>query len=327
MLSNRNFGISVALFSGIFAFLINKTLNNFELFSPGSATIAFLIGIICSIFIKGLDEGGKWCTRNLMPVIIVFLGFGLNLRLLTEPEIGLLGATTVFFTVLTCFSISYVLGKIFKLELTTSIALGAGSAICGNSAVVAIAPSLKMKEENIALVLAVINLLCLATFILIPIIAIELGMNQIEAGIWAGSVIHAVPQTIASGEAIGDQGLIIATAVKLSRVALLIVVVPICVYLGNKIHDEDENFQNKMKIPYFIPGFLISAVMSTWFLPESTVSFFVEFGKYLLFPMMAAVGFFINLDNIQSSAKLVFLSGIIITLSMALGNLFIIKLF
>ena len=167
----------------------------------------------------------------------------------------------------------------------------------------------------------------MATFILIPIIAIELGMNQIEAGIWAGSVIHAVPQTIASGEAIGDQGLIIATAVKLSRVALLIVVVPICVYLGNKIHDEDENFQNKMKIPYFIPGFLISAVMSTWFLPESTVSFFVEFGKYLLFPMMAAVGFFINLDNIQSSAKLVFLSGIIITLSMALGNLFIIKLF
>ena len=82
-----------------------------------------------------------------------------------------------------------------------------------------------------------------------------------------------------------------------------------------------------MKIPYFIPGFLISAVMSTWFLPESTVSFFVEFGKYLLFPMMAAVGFFINLDNIKSSAKLVFLSGIIITISMALGNLFIIKLF
>jgi len=327
MITNKKFGIIVALISAVIAFYINKSLDRFELFSPGSATIAFLIGITCSIFMKGLDEGGKWCTKNLMPIIIVFLGFGLNLKLLTQPEIGLLGMTTVFFTVIICFSISYILGKIFKIELTTSIALGAGGAICGNSAVVAIAPSLKMKEENIAMVLAVINLLCLATFILIPIIAIELGMNQIEAGIWAGSVIHAVPQTIASGEAIGDEGLIIATAVKLSRVALLIVVVPVCVYLGNKIHNEEENIQNKIKIPYFIPGFLISAILSTWFLPESMVSFFIELGKYLLFPMMAAVGFFINLENIKSSAKSVFLIGLIITISMSLGNLLIIKLF
>ena len=292
MITNKKFGIIVALISAVIAFYINKSLDRFELFPPGSATIAFLIGITCSIFMKGLDEGGKWCTKEFDAYNYSFLGFGLNLKLLTQPEIGLLGMTTVFFTVIICFSISYILGKIFKIELTTSIALGAGGAICGNSAVVAIAPSLKMKEENIAMVLAVINLLCLATFILIPIIAIELGMNQIEAGIWAGSVIHAVPQTIASGEAIGDEGLIIATAVKLSRVALLIVVVPVCVYLGNKIHNEEENVQNKIKIPYFIPGFLISAIMSTWFLPESMVSFFIELGKYLLFPMMAAVGFY-----------------------------------
>ena len=328
MLSNRNFGISVALLSGIFAFLINKTLNNFELFSPGSATIAFFIGITCSVFIKGLDEGGKWCTKNLMPIIIVFLGFGLNLKLLTEPEIGFLGMLTVFFTVIICFSTTYVLGRLFKLELTTSIALGAGGAICGNSAVVAIAPSLKMKEEHIAIVLAVINILCLATFILIPIFAIEFGMSQIDAGIWAGSVIHAVPQTIAAGEAIGDEGLIIATAVKLSRVSMLIFVVPLCAYLGNKFHKEDgKNTHNKIKIPYFIPGFLLSAILSTWFLPHGIVSFFVELGKYLLFPMMAAVGFFINIETIKSSAWSVLLIGLIATTSMVLGNFMIIQLF
>ena len=43
--------------------------------------------------------------------------------------------------------------------------------------------------------------------------------------------------------------------------------------------------------------------------------------------MMAAVGFFINLENIKSSAKSVFLIGLIITISMSLGNLLIIKLF
>ena len=325
MLSNRNFGIIVAFISGIVAFLIDGFLNGFEVFSPGTATIAFLIGICCSMFIEGLEEGGKWCTQNLMPIIIIFLGFGLNLKLLTNPEIGLLGVLTVVFAVMTSFFVCYFLGRLFKLELTTSIALGAGGAICGNSAVVAIAPSLKMKEENIAIVLAAINLFCLATFILIPIVANGIGMSQTNAGIWAGSVIHAVPQTIAAGEAIGDDGLIIATAVKLSRVALLIFVVPLCVYLGNKIHDEEEKYT--MKIPYFIPGFLFSAILSTWFLPESMISFFVELGKYFLFPMMAAVGFFITFENIKSSAIPVFLIGFIATVSMVLGNLVIIQLF
>jgi len=320
-------GIIFALLLGIIAYALNSILVNAEIFTPGAATIAFLLGICASLRRDDLIHGGKWCVKSLMPIIIIFLGFGLNLKLLLEPEIGILGITTIISTVILSFSICYFLGRLFKLELGTLVALGAGGAICGNSAVVAVAPSLKMKEENVAMVLAVINTLCLVTFLLIPIIAMNIGMSEIDAGIWAGSVIHAVPQTIAAGEAMGSEAMIISTAVKLSRVSLLVFIVPLCAYIGNKINSE-ESFENKnVKIPYFIPGFLCSAILSTWFLPEETIDFLVDFGKYLLLPMMASVGFFITFDSIKASAGPVFITGLIATICMVVVSFTLIQLF
>ena len=318
MLSRREKGIIVALFVGLIAFIINSILNDFELFTPGASTIALLLGAMCTFFISDLDTGGKWNIDNLMPIIIILLGFGLNLTLLTKPEIGILGLTVVLTAALVSFSVCYILGRFFGLDLATSIALGAGGAICGNSAVIAVAPSLKIKEEKVAMVLAVINILCFITFLSIPIISSYLGMSQTDAGIWAGGVVHAVPQTIAAGEAIGPEGMVIATAVKLSRVSLLILVVPICAFIGSRISQEQISENNKANLPYFVPGFIISAIFSTWFLPENVTSIFVVVGKYMLLPMMASVGFFINWDSIKASASSFLFIGFIATLTMIL---------
>ena len=81
-----------------------------------------------------------------------------------------------------------------------------------------------MKEENVAVVLAVINILGLATFLLIPFLSTILGLSEMQGGIWAGAVIHAVPQAVAAGDSIGEEGMVIATAIKLARVGLVFVV-------------------------------------------------------------------------------------------------------
>ncbi len=327
MVSDKKIGIIFALVLGIIAYVVNTILINADFFTPGAATIAFLLGICASIRRDDLIHGGKWYVNSLMPIIIIFLGFGLNLKLIIKPEIGILGILTVISTVILSFSVCYFLGRLFKLELGTIVALGAGGAICGNSAVVAVAPSLKMKEENVAMVLAVINILCLVTFLLIPIIALNIGMNEIDAGIWAGSVIHAVPQTIAAGDAIGPEAMVISTAVKLSRVSLLVFIVPFCAYIGNKINPSESIEKNKTGIPYFIPGFLFAAALSTWFLPQNLIEILIAFGKYLLLPMMASVGFFISIDNFKESAAPVFITGAIATISMVVVSFCFIQLF
>ena len=90
-----------------------------------------------------------------------------------------------------------------------------------------------------AVILAIINLLGLVTFLLLPLLSSVLGLSEQQGGIWAGSVIHAVPQAIAAGETMGQEAMVIATAVKLSRVSLLVIIVPLCALLGNSINKEN----------------------------------------------------------------------------------------
>jgi len=120
---------------------------------------------------------------------------------------------------------------------------------------------LRLKEERVAVVLAVINLLGLITFLIVPLLSSILGLSEEQAGIWAGSVIHAVPQAVAAGETIGGEAMVIATAVKLSRVSLLVFIVPICALIGNNINKEKGEHIKIGSIPYFVPGFVIAAIL------------------------------------------------------------------
>ena len=154
-----------------------------------------------------------------------------------------------------------------------------------------------------------------------------LGLSQQDAGVWAGAVVHAVPQTIAAGEAIGSEGLIIATLLKLCRVTLLILVVPLCAIIGQRNGLRDFEASKKVKLPYFIPGFLIAAFFCTWVLPESVSNVLFSLGKLLLLPVMASVGYFINWTNFKSSASPVLSVGLITTFLMILAVFGLINLF
>jgi len=215
-------GIIAALAIGVVAFAIDYSLVEQALFSPGASTLALVLGALAAIWVSDVESGGKWMTTQVMPIAIVLLGFGLNLDLFLDPDVGVIGLSVAVGAAFSCLLSSYLIGKFMGLDLGTSMAVGAGGAICGNSAVIAVAPSLKLSEEKYGVILAMVNVMGLFTFLFIPILTTVLGFNQIEGGIWSGAVVHAVPQAVAAGESIGDEALIIATAVKLARVSLLI---------------------------------------------------------------------------------------------------------
>ncbi len=316
---SKNIGISIAILIALIAYLTNIFLSSIN-FNIGSSTIALILGSVIAFYIPNTGEGGRWIISYILPISIILLGFGLNIRTFFVPEIGLFGIAVAFSTAITSFIICYIAGKYFKLDLETSVALGAGGAICGNSAVVAVSPSLRLKEERVAVILAIINLLGLVTFLLIPPLTSVLGLTEQQGGIWSGSVIHAVPQAIAAGETIGQEAMIIATAVKLSRVSLLFVVVPLCAWLGNRINKK--NNQNKQigVIPYFVPGFIIAAILSTWILPPNLSEFLAIIGKYLLLPLLASVGFFITRESLKDAGGSILIVGILATISMLISS-------
>ena len=316
---SKNIGISVAIIITVIAYLANMFLSSQD-FNVGSSTLALILGAIIAYYIPNTEDGGRWMISMVLPISIVLLGFGLNLTTFFVPEIGLVGIAAAFATAITSFIICYFVGKYLELDVETCVALGTGGAICGNSAVVAVSPGLKLKEERVAVILAIINLLGLITFLLLPLLSSVLGLSEQQGGIWAGSVIHAVPQAIAAGETMGQEAMVIATAVKLSRVSLLVIIVPLCALLGNSINKENGENTKIGTIPYFVPGFVIAAMLSTWVIPDNITEILAIIGKYLLLPILASVGFFITKESMKDAGGAILLVGIIATVSMLISS-------
>ena len=316
-------GVLVASIIGIFAIIIDSNIG----FSLGSGVTAFIIGAIFVNENKNLEVGGKWIIGNLLPITIILLGFGLNLSIFFENSLGQYGIIIGIISALVCLISSYFLGKLWGLEPSASLALGSGGAICGNSAVVAVSKPLKLDEEMMAVILAVINILGVITFLLIPIFSLYWGFSDIESGIWAGSTIHAVPQAVSAGEIMGEDAMIMATTVKLSRVALLAILIPIFTLIGNKISYEDNYTSEKLNVPFFVPGFVLASVISTWFLPELITEVLVDISKIFLVIIMASIGFFINRSGINEVGSKVMIIGLFSSAIMIIVSFLMITLF
>lgn len=323
---DRKFGIFCAIIISLLAYLTNIFFNDLDI-NIGASTLALIMGAILANFTSDAEKGGKWMIKIIMPIAIILLGFGLELTSLLKSEIGPLGLFVVIITAVTSFMACYFVGKYLKLDLETSLALGTGGAICGNSAVIAVSPGLKLKEEKVGVILAIINLLGLITFFTIPVLSKLLNLTEEQAGIWAGSVIHAVPQAIAAGESIGPEAIVIATTVKLSRVSLLIIIVPLCAIIANNNKKlEGEKFKIGT-IPYFVPGFIITATLSTWLMPTEISNYLASIGKILLLPLLASVGFFINKESMNDAGGPVLKVGLIATICMSISSYLVIMIF
>ena len=257
---SRKIGIICSIIISIIAYLMNNVFIDLDI-NIGASTLALIFGALSANLVPNIEKGGKLMIKIIMPLAIILLGFALNLTLFLKSDIGYLGLIVVIITAITSFMTCYFIGRYMKLDLGTSLALGTGGAICGNSAVIAVSPGLKLKEEKVGIILAIINLLGLITFFAIPILSKILNLTEEQGGIWAGSVIHAVPQAIAAGETIGPEAMVIATTVKLSRVSLLIIIVPLCAIIANNKEKREGEKIKIGRIPYFVPGFVLTAIL------------------------------------------------------------------
>ena len=114
--------------------------------------------------------------------------------------------------------------RFFNVKDEQALLIGVGTAICGTSAIIATAPVVESKEEDIAISIASINLLGALAMIVFPFLGAFLLIDPQVYGEWCGLAIHATPQVIAAGFAHpfdGETAGEIATIVKLTRISLL----------------------------------------------------------------------------------------------------------
>ncbi len=227
-----------------------------------SAGIAVLSGIILSLTLGNpYAEWTRKITSTLLTWSIVGLGFGMNLMVVVH--VGLQGIGYTMISIILAMTLGLWLGRVFKNSDEGSLLITVGTAICGGSAIAAIAPTIRAKHENISVALAVVFVLNAVALFVFPVIGHLAHFTQAQFGIWSALAIQDTSSVVGATLQYGHQSLTIGTTVKLAR-ALWIV--PMTIVIGflyaKKTHHEPG--KAKAKKPWFILGFLLAAALVTW---------------------------------------------------------------
>ena len=196
----------------------------------------------------------KKLSKLLLQVSVVGLGFGMNLgQVIQAGRSGFLyTALSISFALL----LGWLLGRLLGVGKKVSFLISAGTAICGGSAIAAIAPISEASEEEIAVSLATIFTLNSAALLLFPAIGSALHLTQNQFGLWAALAIHDTSSVVGAAAKYGAIALAIGTTVKLAR-ALWIV--PLS--LGTAAMRRS---RARIHWPWFILFFCLAAVANTY---------------------------------------------------------------
>lgn len=166
-------------------------------------------------FLPGIDISAKL----LLEIAVALLGASVSAQALRGAGPALLLAVVA--TVLAALAAGYAICRVLGLRHRLALLIACGNAICGNSAIAAVAPVIGAAAEDVAASIAFTALLGVAVVLALPVASACLGLTAAGSGIFAGLTVYAVPQVLAAAAPMGGAALHIGTLVKLMRVLML----------------------------------------------------------------------------------------------------------
>jgi uncharacterized integral membrane protein (TIGR00698 family) len=271
-----------------------------------AAILAIFAGAIISSLVpirKQILDGAKHAVRRTIPLTIVLTGASLSFA--NATAVGLRACVIIVGAMSAAMLSAWIFGKWIGLSSRTNLLIGAGTAICGNSAIVAVAPLIDAEDRDVMLSMGSINVLGLVLMFISPFLGGAIGFNDNGYGVWAGSTIHAVPQAVAAGFAFSEKAGGVATLVKLVRVALLAPLLLVLAFAYARSRKDQVKVHYGRLIPPFLWGFFgLFLINSLQLLPVlqfhsgysiGLADVLAEAGNISLALSMAAMGLEINL--------------------------------
>ncbi len=197
----------------------------------------------------------RWTTRVLQ-VGVVLLGAGMDLERVLR--VGADGARVTLASLLLTLALAWLIGRLLRVDRDTSLLVGVGTAICGGSAIAAVASALEPPAERTSVALAIVFVLNAVALLLFPPLGAALGLTQPQLGLWAALAIHDTSSVVGAAMSMGPEALEVATTTKLAR-ALWIVPLTLAIVLVRRT-----GRLRDVKWPWFIAGFVGLAALFTW---------------------------------------------------------------
>jgi uncharacterized integral membrane protein (TIGR00698 family) len=295
-----------------FMVAVEEAAFGFELLD--GLVFAIILGTVFhSVFglAPSLKAGVDFSAKFVLELAIVLLGASISVA--TISDAGTTMVAIVVVTVMLSLMTSYGICRLLGLDDQLATLVACGNSICGNSAIVAAAPVIGAKSDDVAASIAFTAALGIVVVLLLPPLFSISHLSQWQYGVFAGMTVYAVPQVLAATAPIGVASVQIGTLVKLMRVLMLGPVV-----LGLRLKEGQSGAKAKSGIafarlvPWFIIGFFAMMCLRSFnVVPAAVVDSAKTSSAMLTTVSMAALGLSVNMRTVFASGGRVLFAGVL----------------
>ncbi|MFI3332539.1 MAG: putative sulfate exporter family transporter [Rikenellaceae bacterium] len=258
-----------------------------------SAPVALVAGFIFSITVGNpLPRLTSKTTSWLLKASVVGIGFGMNVH--EAITVGSQGLWLTVCSITVVLTVGYLLGKWMGIDRRMAHLISSGTAICGGSAIAAVAPAIEAKEEEISISLGVVFMLNSIALIIFPIMGHYLSLTQHQFGLWSAIAIHDTSSVVGAAATYGEEALKVATTVKLTRALWIIPISLLSIFLFR-------SKSKKISIPWFILLFVGAMLLNSFLEIEPIAINIYRLSKNMLVVTLFLIGSSISLKALKSS--------------------------
>lgn len=282
-----------SLLPGILVFFLSEF---FSFFNP--ILTGLLLGILIGNFVKlpnDLQTGSQKSGNHFLEFSVLFLAFGIHYSHLSK--LGWESLLFVFLMILMVLTVSFFISK-----KPMNWLIGFGTAICGSSAIAALAPTLEKEKGDTGIAMAVVNLYGMLGMVVLPFILLKLDLKPINDALIIGGSLHSVGNVAGAGYMMSDQIGELSVTVKMARVTFL----SFGLIFFNFLAQNRKNlpWTNYFKLPWYIWGFIAITILSSLIsIPEKGMVVIDMLAKLLLTLAMTNIGLQIRFGDLVQSGK------------------------
>ena len=324
--------------------IIGIELLGYEKSPISTAMIAILLGMVFGnifqmrdSFVKGLN----FTQTYILKFGIICLG--IQLKPFEFLEFGSIAIPLIIICIVSVLIVIKLLIKKLKIPTRMAYLISIGSTVCGTTAIMATAPVIGAKKNEVSYAIANITLFGILSMLIYPYFAnFYFDAEPLYAGLFMGTSIHETSQVAAAGLIYDQQfnspeTLNVATVTKLIRNTFLVIMIPLFAFLYNRNNAIKKDYSILSIFPYFVLGFvgmiIFRNIGDQFFLNnynemwDVTVQTIKSSSKIFLTMAMAAIGLSTNLKDLKSMGYKPFVVGFIGMATVGLVSILTIELY
>ena len=237
--------------------------------------------------------GITFSLKRVLRLGIILLG--LQLMASQVAQVGFAGVGVIAATLVATFVFTKWLGRTMGVDAKLTELIGAGTSICGASAVIATNTVTNGRDEDVAYAVACVTVFGSLSMLLYPLLPGLLHLSPAAFGLWSGASIHEIAQVVAAAFQDGAHAGEVGTVAKLTRVMML---APVVFTLGfmavrRARHASDKSASRAAPpMPWFVLGFIAMVIFNSVVTIPAVPKAWIALGTTFMLSMaLAAMGF------------------------------------